>query len=134
MLFTTLVLQDYPQKYILSYFFKLLRVLSLFRMLAEFSLTCIFHYVWGRIFNLQLCQLSHNELESPAFWLPLTHLLWDEDPPAFCIIFMVKVHCPLHHNKNISISLNQQVYENKVIFPSPYVNVFEWFRPVLYFD
>ena len=34
------------------YFFKLLRVLSLSRMLVQFSLTCIFHHVWGRIFNL----------------------------------------------------------------------------------
>ena len=34
------------------YFFKLLRVLSLSRMLVQFSLTCIFHHVWERIFNL----------------------------------------------------------------------------------
>ena len=46
MLFTTLVLQDWSQGYILSYFLKLLRVLSLSRMLDEFSLTCKFHHVW----------------------------------------------------------------------------------------
>ena len=34
------------------YFFKLLRVLSLSRMLVQFSLTCIFHHVWEKIFNL----------------------------------------------------------------------------------
>ena len=34
------------------YFFKLLRVLSLSRMPVQFSLTCIFHHVWEKIFNL----------------------------------------------------------------------------------
>ena len=40
--------QDYPQGYILSYFFKLLRALPLSRILVEFSLTCIFHHVWKK--------------------------------------------------------------------------------------
>ena len=44
---TTLALQDQSQGYILSYFFKVLRVLPLSRMLVQFSLkTCIFHHVW----------------------------------------------------------------------------------------
>ena len=33
-------------------FFKLLRVLSLSRMLVEFSLTCIFHHVWEKFSSL----------------------------------------------------------------------------------
>ena len=41
-----------PHGYIFSYCFKLLRVLSLSRMLAEFSLTCTFHQLWGKIFSL----------------------------------------------------------------------------------
>ena len=38
--------------------FKLLRALFLSRMLAEFSLTCIFHHVWEK--KLNLCY-SHSE-------------------------------------------------------------------------
>ena len=49
-MFTTLVLQDYSQGYILSYFYKLLRVLSLSRMLV--AMTCIFHNVRENFFNL----------------------------------------------------------------------------------
>ena len=57
--FTTLVLQDQPQGYILSYFFKLLRDLS--RILVEFSLTCIFQHVWEECFNLW-CSHSQKKL------------------------------------------------------------------------
>ena len=52
MLFTTLVPYPLTSGYILSYFFKLLRVLSLSRMLNEFSLTCTFHHVWENFFSL----------------------------------------------------------------------------------
>ena len=45
------VLQDQAQGYILSYFFRLFRVLSLSRMLVKFSLTCTFHHAWGKCFN-----------------------------------------------------------------------------------
>ena len=46
-----LILQDQPQGYILSCFFKLVRVLSLSRMLVEFFLACIFHHAWEKFFN-----------------------------------------------------------------------------------
>ena len=79
--FTTLVLQDQPQGYILSYFFKLLRVLHLQRMflrvlylqrmLVEFFLTCIFQHVWEKIFNLQC---SHSwKLHSIYAFICLPH-------------------------------------------------------------
>ena len=43
------------------YFFKLLRVLSLSRMVVQYSLTCIFHHVWKKIFNLW-CSLQKMNL------------------------------------------------------------------------
>ena len=53
------------------YFFKLLRVLSLSRMLVQFSLTCIFHHVWEKIFNLwcshQKMNLIYAFLLMPQF-------------------------------------------------------------------
>ena len=48
------------------YFFKLLWILSLSRMLVKFSLTCIFHHVWEKFFNLWCshqkmnCIFTHN--------------------------------------------------------------------------
>ena len=45
---TTIVFQDWPQRCILSYLFKLLRVLSLSRILPEFPLTCILHHIWEK--------------------------------------------------------------------------------------
>ena len=54
------------------YFFKLVRVLSLSRMLAQFSLTCIFHRVWEKIFNLccsyQKMNLIYAFLLIPQFY------------------------------------------------------------------
>ena len=47
----TLLLQDYPQGYILSYFYKLLRALSFSRMLAEFSLQPLYSTV-GKKFKI----------------------------------------------------------------------------------
>ena len=53
------------------YFFKLLRILSLSRMLVQFSLTCIFHHVWEKIFNLwcshQKMNLIYAFLLMPQF-------------------------------------------------------------------
>ena len=54
------------QGYIFLNFFKLLRVLSL-RMLVEFSLTCIFQYVWETFFNLW-CSHSQKIIESMLFY------------------------------------------------------------------
>ena len=66
MLFTNLVLEDYPQVYILSYFFNFLKILSLSRMLVEFSLTCIFHHVWENFFNLKKCIESTHFYSCPS--------------------------------------------------------------------
>ena len=53
-LFTSIFFQDYPQGYIFSYFFKLLKVLSFSRMLVEFSVTCIFNHVWESFFQFMM--------------------------------------------------------------------------------
>ena len=62
-----------------SYFFKLLRVLSLSRILVQFSLTFIFHHVWEKIFmvltlenELNLCiftqtPVPHSKLQVEFF-------------------------------------------------------------------
>ena len=65
-----LISQDQPQGFILSYFFKHLRVLSLSRMLAEFSLTCIFHHVWEKYLN-SWCSHSQKIHWIQAFLLML---------------------------------------------------------------
>ena len=57
-----LVLQYYPQWYILSYFFKLLRIFSLFRMLVEFCLTLMFHHAWEKFFNFMVFTFLENAL------------------------------------------------------------------------
>ena len=62
MLFATLVIEDYPHGYILSYFFSFLRVLSPSRMFVEYSLTCTFHHVWENFFNLQCSESSKTHL------------------------------------------------------------------------
>ena len=62
--FTTLVLQDQPQGYILSYFFKLVRVLALSRMLVEFSLTCIFQHVQEN-FSIFIESMHFHSCHSP---------------------------------------------------------------------
>ena len=67
MLFTILVLQDYPEGYFLSYFLRLLRALSLSRMLAEFSVTCIFHNVFEKFFNLWCSHSYKMNLLMPPF-------------------------------------------------------------------
>ena len=59
--------QDYPQGYILSYFFKLLRVLSLSRMLVESFLTCIFHHVW-KMFLTYGVHIPRKCIESMHFY------------------------------------------------------------------
>ena len=68
MFFTTFVLQDLPQRYILLHFFKLLRFFYLFRMLVEFSVTCIFQHVWETFFNLW-CSHSQKIIKSMLFYL-----------------------------------------------------------------
>ena len=45
----TLALQDQSQGYILSYFFKVLRVLPLSRMLVEFSLRLVYSTMCGKL-------------------------------------------------------------------------------------
>ena len=62
-----------------SYFLKLLRVLSLSRILVQFSLTFIFHHVWEKIFmvltlenELNLCiftqtPVPHSKLQVEFF-------------------------------------------------------------------
>ena len=52
-LITVLVLQEYPQGYILSFIYKLLRALSLSRMLLEFSLRPVYSTIVGK--NFQIC-------------------------------------------------------------------------------
>ena len=54
----------YLQWYIFPRFFKLVRVLSLSRMLVEFflSLTCMFHHVWEKFFNLVVFTFLENAL------------------------------------------------------------------------
>ena len=64
MAFPILALQNQPQRYILSYFFKLLRALSFYRILVEFSLTCIFHHVWEKVFDLWCSQSQFSPPES----------------------------------------------------------------------
>ena len=66
MLFTTLVLQYYPQGYIFSYFFKTPLGFFLSRMLVEFSLTWIFHHLWEKLFNLW-CFIPRKCIESMHF-------------------------------------------------------------------
>ena len=65
---TTLVLQDKPQGCILSNFYKPLRALSLPRMLAEFFLTCIFHYSW-EIFHIYDLHIPSKCIESKNIYL-----------------------------------------------------------------
>ena len=65
---TTLVLQDKPQGCILSNFYKPLRALSLPRMLAEFFLTCIFHYSW-EIFHIYDLHIPRKCIESKNIYL-----------------------------------------------------------------
>ena len=57
------------------YFFKLLRVLSLSRMLVQFSVTCVFHHVWGKMFNLWCSQFTiENEFNLCIFThVPVLH-------------------------------------------------------------
>ena len=57
-----LVLQYYPQWYILSHFFKLLKVLSLSRMLVEFTLTCMFNHLEEQLFNFMVFTFLENAL------------------------------------------------------------------------
>ena len=68
------------------YFFKLLRVLSLSRMLVEFSLTCIFHHVWEKSsvygVHIRKCIESmycYSCLKSPLKFLG--KIFWKSVPP-----------------------------------------------------
>ena len=83
----SLVLQDQPQGYIVSYFFKLVRVLPLCKMLFEFSLFCIFHHVWERKIQFMVFKFLENALN-------------------LCIF----IHAPVPHSK-----LQAEYFEN--LFP-----------------
>ena len=48
---TTLVLQDQPQGYILSYFYRLVRALSHSRIFVEFSLSAVYSSIVGELSN-----------------------------------------------------------------------------------
>ena len=75
--FTTLVLQGYPQGYILSYFYRFLRVLSPSRILAEFSATLCGKNLLSMMFvvlenalNLGIFPhgpVSHSKLQAISF-------------------------------------------------------------------
>ena len=67
MLFTTFVVQDYPQGYILSYIYKLLGVLFVSKMLDEFSLSCIFHHVWEECFQFMVFTFLENAMNLCSF-------------------------------------------------------------------
>ena len=74
MLFTTFVLKDLPQGYIISYLFKLLRILSLSRILVEISLTFIFHLVWENLFQFMVFKVLENALYLRIFThVPVIH-------------------------------------------------------------
>ena len=45
-----------------TYFLKLLRVFPLCRILIEFSLTCMFHHLWGTLFNFMVFTFLENAL------------------------------------------------------------------------
>ena len=63
---STLFLQNYPQGYILSYFYKLLRLLSFFRKFVEFSLKHIYLTMfWGdsQIYDVQVTRFTIMHLE-----------------------------------------------------------------------
>ena len=90
MLFTTLVLEDWPQGYILSYFFNLLRVLSLSPP-AE----CLLNFLW----------LVYSTMFGKIFSIYGVHILWK------CIESMHFYLCPpVFHSK-----LQVEVFEN--LFP-----------------
>ena len=52
---------------ILSHFFKFLRSLYLSRMILEFSITCVFYYVWGKVLNFGV-HIHRKCIESRHFY------------------------------------------------------------------
>ena len=64
---TTLVLQDKPQGCILSNFYKLLRALSLPRMLVEFFLKLVYSTIIGKFFTFMIFTFLENALNQKIF-------------------------------------------------------------------
>ena len=62
-----LALQDQPHGYILSYFYKLLRALSLSRIHVEFSLKLIYFTMSGKNFQIYCVHIPRKCIESNHF-------------------------------------------------------------------
>ena len=77
---TTLVLQDQPQGYIFLYFYKLLRALSVFRMVVESSLKLVYSIMCGKKFRIYGVHFPRKCIESSFYSCPL---LPQNSPPSF---------------------------------------------------
>ena len=91
---TTFVLHDQPQGYMFSYFYKLLRALSLSRILIKFSLESVYSTMVGKKFQIYGVNIPRKCIESRHFYpcpnqsrgklliLPLQHFFKDLFPPT----------------------------------------------------
>ena len=68
MLITTFVFQDYPQGYILSYFYKLFSALSLSKLLVEFSLKLACYTICGKNSQIYGVHIPEKCIESRLFY------------------------------------------------------------------
>ena len=73
-LITTLILQSYPKGYILSYFYKLPRALSLSRMLVAFSLKLLYPTLCGKCFEFMEFTFLKDALIQAIFTHAPPHL------------------------------------------------------------
>ena len=62
------ILQDWPQGYILSYFQKLHRALSVSRMLVEFSLKLLYSTICGQNFQIYGVHIPRKWIDSRHFY------------------------------------------------------------------
>ena len=63
----TFVLQDQPQRFIFSHFYKLLWGLSLSRMLVEFSLKLVYSVMCGKNFLIYAVHIPRKCIESSFY-------------------------------------------------------------------
>ena len=113
---TTLVLQDQPQGYILSYFYRLVRALSHSRIFVEFSLRAVYSSIVAENFQIHAVQITGKcicELKKLNLDILLIHPP-RPDPQAFIIttqadrnyIFPLLLKTPQakrHQNGDLSI-------------------------------
>ena len=108
---TTLVLQDQPQGYIFLYFYKLLRALSVFRMVVESSLKLIYSIMCGKKFQIYGVHIPRKWIESSFY---SCSLLPQNSPPSF-----------YHHPRQREITDSPRQHLFKICFPQQHKRVEE---------